>query len=187
MTTRNFTNDTTVTAKTDLSNFSKKDLNWLLGSDEQPKYTPTELKNVTQKALADDLHTELVSVAPRKGTKMSDGTTVVKGPRVFVPRDSKNTACAASAKTNLIKALMNGKKTIEQARLVVAGNPTLAAYWGETFEQDLTNALSGVRPAAVRSAAAALRKAEAARIKAEKVATRPAVIQVEVELDEAVA
>lgn len=173
----NYIKDETITAKTDLANMSKKDLNFLLGENDVIKYTPAELKGKTQTALADELHTLLVSTAPKGKSKLA----TEKKERVFTPKDSKNVACAASAKTNLIKALIAGKKTIDQARAIIAGNPTLAAYWGETVEQDLTNALSGIRPQAVRAAAALDRKAAAALERANRPAKAPKTV-VEVDL-----
>lgn len=180
----NFLQDTTVTVKSDLSNFSKKDLNFLLGQNGEKRYTPAELKSVTQSQMADDLHNQLLELQPKRGAKkMSDGTVAVKP--AFIARDSKNVACAASKKTNLIKAIVAGKKSVELALQIVAGDPTLQAYWGETVAADLQNATLNIRPAAVRAEAAAVRKAAAAQAKADKPARQPRVT-VEVEVGDAV-
>lgn len=180
---KNFTNDTTVTIKTDLSSFTKKDLNFLLGEDGNRRYNETEIKNVTQKAMADDLHNQLLDAQPKRSKKMSDGTVVAAVKPAFIPRDSKNVACAASKKTNLIKAVVAGKKTVDLAIQIVAGDPTLTAYWGETVLADLNNALLNIRPAAVRAEAAAARKAEAAIAKANKPVKERVTITVDVTPD----
>lgn len=58
---------------------------------------------------------------------------------------SKNKAVAQSKKTNLLKALVAGRKTEAQVRTVLAVDTVLADYW-KTVDEDIERALAGLRP-----------------------------------------
>lgn len=58
---------------------------------------------------------------------------------------SKNKAVAQSKKTNLLKALVAGRKTEAQVRAVIEADTVLADYW-KTVDEDIERALSGLRP-----------------------------------------
>jgi hypothetical protein len=121
--------------------FNNRELNLMLGG----KYSEGQMSKKTRAALADEVR-DLINEIPEPKAKTVRAKGEGKGARTTV---SLNKACAASKKTNTIKALINGKKTEDQAREIYAKDHVLAEYW-KTFEQDLINAARGIRPSAVR-------------------------------------
>ena len=178
----NFINETSITAATDFDTFKNGQLNHLLGQDGAPKYSSNELKSKNKAALGDELRALLLeheASKPKSGSKTS-GT---KGAKMTV---SKNVASAASKLTNTLKAIVAGKKTVEQAREIVAADEVLAAYWGERLETDLARAAAGLRPSQARAEAAAANRAAKAEAKANKPARVKVTTEVEIP-DEVVA
>lgn len=99
-----------------LDSMKNGELNWLLGV----KYTVSQMSSLTKTQLIDEVRT-LINAQPTRG---------------WSPTVSKTKAVAQSKKCNLLKALRNGKTTVEHIRLVLSVDTVLRDYWS-TVETDI--------------------------------------------------
>ena len=131
-----------------LEKMKNGELNNVIGNGE-PKYSASAMKSKTKASLQDEALTayhDWLTDNPVKKARAAGAATGAKG---AVQKVSKNKDCAASKKCNLIKAIIAGKKTAEQATEAWAFDGVLQAYWPqEQFVADIAAAQKGERPKA---------------------------------------
>lgn len=123
------------------------ELNNVIGNGE-PKYSANQMKGKTKAQLQDEamtLYHDWLAANPKRKAKAA-GAATGEG-KGAVQKISKNKDCAASKKCNLIKAIIAGKKTVEQATEAWTFDTVLQLYWPqEQFVADIAKAQNGERP-----------------------------------------
>lgn len=133
-----------LTPTTDLMTMTNSQLNVLLGTVEgEPKYGSGKMKSITKSELVKELSllvAQMEAERPPVVDKKPRGTGI-----------SKNKACAASKQTNLLKAIVNGTMTVEEANARWDADPVMQEYCpSDKWATLIDGAIHGKRPGAAR-------------------------------------
>lgn len=145
MSTPNFV--TAKAKKQDIDGMKNSELNMLLGEDGNPKYSVNQLKSKTKAQLQDELLGVMTDYEEAHPVTVKKERTGAAGPKGAVQKVSANRDCAASKKCNLLKALANKTKTLEQVVDAYNFDTVLQEYCPvDVFTRLCAEAQNGVRP-----------------------------------------